>query len=154
MTTPTREASTPAPPAWANAAVLAMLKTPGLRRLIGSRLAILHFDGRRSGSRYEIPVTYTRYGDRVIMVTRRERTWWRNFVDRPEVELVLAGESVTGKAHVLSHEAATLSTLSDYLLRNRIDARIYGIEPRDGSFDPDDLRRMLDDVAVIAVDVD
>jgi hypothetical protein len=41
-----------------NLAVRGLLRTPGLSRIIGSRLVTLYVVGRKSGRRYTVPVSY------------------------------------------------------------------------------------------------
>ena len=81
-----------------NAAMKLFLKTPLLQKAIGKQLALLSFTGRRSGKSYTIPVSYERDGKSILMLTRKTRSWWRNFADLPAVELRLAGEVVAGTA--------------------------------------------------------
>lgn len=85
-------------PPFLNAMVKAFLKTPVLQTALGKQLALLSFTGRRSGKLYTIPISYERRDDSVLMLTKRTRSWWRNFESQPAVELRLAGKTVKGTA--------------------------------------------------------
>ena len=59
-----------------NLAVRGLLRTPGLSRMIGSRLVTLYVAGRKSGRRYPVPVSYLAQGDDLLIGTRSG--WARN----------------------------------------------------------------------------
>jgi hypothetical protein len=48
-----------------------------------------------------VPASYARQDDTVWIVTRRDKTWWRNLRAGARVELQLGGRSVSGFAEVL-----------------------------------------------------
>ena len=64
------------PPDWANSLMRWALNTPGIQAMVGQGVALLIFDGRRTGKPYAIPVSYHREGDVVTVVTKRRRNWW------------------------------------------------------------------------------
>jgi deazaflavin-dependent oxidoreductase (nitroreductase family) len=84
-------------PAWlrnhlANPVVRALARTP-LHRLLGSRLMVLTYTGRRSGNTYELPVMSAPLGDdRVVVAGWHEgKSWWRNFGEVPREVTVRSG---------------------------------------------------------------
>lgn len=143
---------TGAPPGWVNAIARWMLVLPGLRRLLGRGLALVSFTGRRSGARYTVPVRYRRDGDTVVFLTKTFRTWWRNLVDRPELELRLAGERLTGRANVHVDDDVALATLLDFFDGSPRDAKPYGV-PLDPAGRPDErvVRALLPQIVVVRV---
>lgn len=142
------------PPPWLNAMMAAMLRTPGLQRLVGRTTALITVTGRTTGRRYTTPVTYDRVGDTVVILTKRPRTWWRNLPSRPEVELRLAGTTVQGRAHVSVDDPERLPDLVSFLKHRRGDAKAYGIAVTDGHVDEDDARAVLPHIVVITVTTD
>jgi hypothetical protein len=89
--------SAPGVPAWlrdhlANPVVRALSRTP-LHRLLGSRLLILTYTGRRTGSTHELPVLSASLGDdRVVVAGWHEgKSWWRNFGEVPQQVTVRTG---------------------------------------------------------------
>jgi hypothetical protein len=52
-----------------NLVVRGLLRTPGLSRIIGSRLVTLYVVGRKSGRRYTVPVSYLAQGDDLLVGT-------------------------------------------------------------------------------------
>ena len=59
-----------------NLVVRGLLCTPGLSRIIGSRLVTLYVVGRKSGRRYTVPVSYLAQGDDLLIGTGSG--WARN----------------------------------------------------------------------------
>ena len=92
---------------FANRVVIGVLRSP-LHRLLSGSTAVLRWTGRRSGRSFTTPVQYAPVGDGlVILVGRPERkTWWRNFRQERDLEVLCRGEwramtglVVTGAAH-------------------------------------------------------
>ena len=79
-----------------------LLRSP-LHRLASRALVLVRVTGRRTGRRYWIPVGYQRDGDAlVVLVSRaRRKQWWRNYREPGEVELLLRGRLLHGRAWVL-----------------------------------------------------
>lgn len=130
MTTPpTNQPVVPndVPPRWANAWMKWALTAPGIQRLIGQGVALLSFEGRRTGRRYEIPISYHRREDTVTLITKRQRRWWHNFETPAVVGLRLAGRDYTGKAEIHADDAANLTFMMEYLAKRPIDAKAFGL---------------------------
>lgn len=86
----------------ANRALIPILKSRAGRAL-GRRLAVVEYDGRRSGKSHQLVTLYATEGRVVhIRVGMAERkTWWRNFKEPHAVRLRLAGEDYDTTAHVV-----------------------------------------------------
>ncbi|WP_104522904.1 nitroreductase/quinone reductase family protein [Blastococcus atacamensis] len=86
-----------------NPVVRAMARTPG-HRLLGGRLLVLAYTGRRTGRRHELPVMSAPFGDGLVVVAGKGegKTWWRNFGTVPqEVTLRRGGRRSVGAARRL-----------------------------------------------------
>ena len=150
QTTPSRDV-----PPFLNAMVKVFLKTPVLQTAIGKQLALLSFTGRRSGKLYTIPISYERRDDSVLILTKRTRSWWRNFESQPAVELRLAGKTVKGTAQAHVATDADLDTIVDFLASRPVDAKAYGVvQLPDGSPDPESVRALLPRNVLIRVTLD
>jgi hypothetical protein len=115
------------PPAFANAIMRWAVTTPWVERWVGQGVALLTFPGRRTGTLYEIPVSYHRDGDEVTIVTKRLRQWWHNFETPHGVKLRLAGHDYVGEAEVESDMTAASDFMLGYLRSRPIDAKAYGL---------------------------
>ena len=135
------------PPDWANAWMRRALTAPGIQKIVGRGAALLSFDGRRTGRRYTIPVSYHRDDDVVTVVTKRRRRWWRNFLAPIEVEFRLAGRSHSGTASIVTDDSEVLDFMVEYLRARPIDAKAYGLTKEE--LTTDGVARIVPDIVVI-----
>jgi hypothetical protein len=143
------------PPRWMNAAMKLALRTPGLESWLGRSIALITWTGRRSGRSYTTPVSYHARNGQVTLLTKRFRTWWRNFDDQPGVELRLAGKTRMGRARASVGDESALPRLIEFLEHNTRDAKAYGVEiDAEGRLDERDARALLKQVVVIEVELD
>jgi deazaflavin-dependent oxidoreductase (nitroreductase family) len=72
--------------------VRALARTP-LHRMLGSRLLVLTYTGRRTGRTYELPVMAAPPGDDLVVVAgwHEGKSWWRNFGEEPREVTVRVG---------------------------------------------------------------
>jgi deazaflavin-dependent oxidoreductase (nitroreductase family) len=139
------------PPAWANSMMKWALTAPGIQGLVGKGVALLTFTGRRTGKTYTVPVSYSRDGDVVTVITKRQRRWWHNFETPTEVELRLAGHTYTGKARIEAGDAETLDYMVGYLAERPIDAKAYGLAKDE--ITRDKIARIMPHIVLIRIDV-
>jgi len=96
---------------WYNGLVRWLLQSP-LHGFMSRSTALVTVTGRRSGKAYTVPASYARQGDTLWIVTRREKTWWRNLSQGAAVRLQLAGQPVAGFAEVLLVDAEQAAVVS------------------------------------------
>ncbi len=99
-----------------------------LHPLISHQVIVLVFNGRRSGRRYAIPVSFLRTDDEVLCLTARDGVWWRNLQEAAPVQLTLGGQSLhaTAEVEVDDHEQIR-AALKLFCLRSRISAYFLGV---------------------------
>jgi hypothetical protein len=139
------------PPDWANALMRWAVTTPGIQRMVGAGVALLTFEGRRTGQRYAIPVSYDRDGDTVTLVTKRQRNWWHNFETPHDVELRLAGETFPGTAIVDDDPGRVLDYMVEFLERRPIDAKAYGLAKEERT--RGEIARIVPHIVVIRIEI-
>ncbi|GAB90975.1 nitroreductase/quinone reductase family protein [Gordonia rhizosphera] len=96
----------------ANKVVMAALRMPGVRSLVGRSMTVLRYTGRRSGRHIELPVEYHRDGDTVLVnaMMPDQKRWWRNFLgDGAPISLLLDGTTRTGHAVSTRDEQGNVS---------------------------------------------
>jgi deazaflavin-dependent oxidoreductase (nitroreductase family) len=148
---PTRDSTTPG---WLNSLMKVLLHTPGLQWVFGRSVALITFQGRRTGRSYTTPVSYRRAGSSVTILSRASRVWWRNLPDEPDVELRMVGRTHTGVARAGIGEESDLGTLIAFLEHRRFDAKAYGVTlGPDGRPAEADARRLLPSIVVIRVEL-
>lgn len=64
-----------------NAGAARLMNTPVIGPLIRRNTVLIRYTGRRSGQRFQTPVSYRRAGDTVVIrvMAPDKKTWWRNF---------------------------------------------------------------------------
>ncbi len=77
---------------FANSAMTTVLRSP-FYFLAGSRTLLLTIRGRKSGKSIAVPVNYSRIGDCITIVSRTERTWWRNLRGGAPVSVRINGRN-------------------------------------------------------------
>lgn len=142
----------PAPPRVLNACMVGFLKIPGLQRMIGKSVALISFTGTKSGLRYSFPVSYSRDGDTVTILTDASRRWWRNLVGGVPVGLRLAGIDRTGTADAHVGDAGDEPAVAAFLTGRSMDAKAHGIRLDDaGVPDPTGVRDVTPRLVVVTV---
>lgn len=139
------------PPDWANSLMKWACSTPILQRMVGQGVALISFEGRKTGNRYTIPVSYFREDNTVTIITKRQRKWWHNFESPIEVELRLAGSTFRGKASIETDQASNLNFMVEYLKKRPIDAKAYGLGKDE--LVPDRVARIIPQIVVIEIDI-
>ncbi len=112
-----------------NPVIRGLLRSP-LHGLVSGNIAILHFTGRKSGRALSTPLSYTREGQTVRLLSSQNTRWWHNFrgADAP-VSLDLAGERHQGTAHLLEGDSEALREgVTRFLTLLPRDAKVYGIK--------------------------
>ncbi|MGW0043998.1 hypothetical protein [Rhodococcus sp. NPDC003348] len=100
--------------AFANRLVVPALSLPVVGRMLGRGIVVVGYTGRRSGSRVELPVSYRREGDELLIRVAMpdQKSWWRNFTgDGGQIEVQLPEGTRTGHA-VSSRDAAGAVTVA------------------------------------------
>jgi deazaflavin-dependent oxidoreductase (nitroreductase family) len=124
-----------------NPVFAALLRSP-LHGLVDSGTLLISVTGRRSGRIYTTPVNYLADGDRLMIISLRGRTWWRNLRGGAEVALYLRGAPRRGQASLIEDDASVAAALDAYLRRVPSYARLLGIRRRPhGEPEADDLAR-------------
>jgi hypothetical protein len=82
--------------------VLLPLLNSSAGAVLGRRLAVVRYDGRRTGQPHELVAIYNRVGAtvRIRVGGAGRKQWWRNFTTPHPVTLRLAGQDHTVLAHV------------------------------------------------------
>lgn len=136
-----------------NPILSALLRSP-LHALAGSGTALISVTGRRSGRTYATPVNVLADGNRLTIVSLRERTWWRNLRQRAEVGLRLGGQDLRGRAAVVEDETSVAAALAEVVRRLPAYARLFGLRRRaDGQWEEEGLRHAAQGRVIVKVDL-
>ena len=101
-----------------NTMVTAILRSP-LHGMMSRSLAVLSYEGRRSGTLHTLPIQYLRDEDTLVIGagSASAKTWWRNFATPQMVSVRLRGRDRTGKASLVDDIERRARYLRAYLDR-------------------------------------
>ena len=121
-----------------------------LHPLLGSRFAVITFEGRKTGKRYSTPINVTQDGDTFTAVSLRSRNWWRNLRGGRQAKLRVSGKQYVVRGEVLEDHAAVVDGLQQYFKQNPGYARYFGVRlAPDGQPSGEDLDRAADERVMI-----
>lgn len=122
----------------ANRIVRVLLRTPLICRVIGRSLITVFVVGRKSGTRYVVPVAYTRHGDALLIGT--PFGWARNLRTGSPVTIRWKGRLRVADVEVFADEPGVVQTYTQIIAGNRTFASFNKIGiAADGTPDAQDL---------------
>jgi hypothetical protein len=115
-----------------------LLRVPLLCRVVGARLMEIEVVGRRSGTRYRVPVAYTRDGADLLVGT--PFAWGRNLRSAEPVTILLQGRHRTADVTVITDEPGVTEAFATMARDNHQFASFnhIGLDEQ-GNPDPGDL---------------
>ncbi|MFK5689373.1 nitroreductase/quinone reductase family protein [Ornithinimicrobium sp. LYQ92] len=120
----------------ANRCLIAVLEGPA-GGVLGRRLAVVRYTGRRTGRNHELVVAYTVDGPavRIAVGMAEHKTWWRNFKDPRGLRLRLHGVEHDAIAHVVNDrdQVMVIAELTQTPERPLTTAPIHRGLPRRGT---------------------
>ena len=97
-----------------NPFVIWLLRSP-FHGLIDKSTVLITFTGRRSGKTYTFPVSYVRDGNTLMIISRREHSWWKNFRGGILVTLYLQGHNLKARGEVFTDTEIVANKLLMFL---------------------------------------
>jgi hypothetical protein len=123
----------------ANFFMKAAIRSP-FHGILGPSFGVVMIRGRKSGRRISLPVNVIEQPDgSLLIVSMRNRTWWRNLQGGATAELRRAGRTVSVRTDVELEGGAVLHGLEDYFARYPGYAKYFDI-PMDSGGKPDAAR--------------
>jgi hypothetical protein len=86
----------------ANTVVETILKSPA-HPILSKSMVLVRYVGNRSGQEHTLPVQYadTHHGLVVVVGRSETKTWWRNFTEMGQAQVLLKGTWTPMTAHAL-----------------------------------------------------
>ena len=112
-----------------NPVMRGLLRSP-LHGITSHNIGIVHFTGRKSGRRLSTPLSYTREGDVVRLLSNHSTRWWLNFRgENVRVEMEIARRRHPGTAVLLEGDSEALREgVRKFIHALPRDARVYGLK--------------------------
>jgi deazaflavin-dependent oxidoreductase (nitroreductase family) len=85
----------------ANHLVTSLLRNPVLSPLLSGHTLLVSVRGRKTGAIYTTPVNYVREGNTLLVLSRTDRTWWKNLRGGAPITVLLKGKEIQGTAEVI-----------------------------------------------------
>ncbi len=113
-----------------------------LHALLGDSFAVITVEGRKSGRLYSTPINVKRQKEGWIVISMRERTWWRNLRDGQTAILRIDGRKIPVRGKVVEEQNAVSAGLEDFFRQYPGYARYFKIRvDKNGKPDPVELGR-------------
>ncbi len=76
-----------------NPLAISLLRSP-LHSLLDKNTMLITVTGRMSGKHYTFPVSYVRDGETLLVISQKDRTWWKNLRNGAPVTILLQGHTL------------------------------------------------------------
>ena len=121
-----------------------VLRSP-LHGMLSNGMMLITITGRKTGKQYTTPVGYYEEGGFLWVITSRDRTWWKNFQDGANVDLLLKRRPVKGFAEVELDEKAVEARMREYLRHVPQAAKPMGIRVENKTPNVEDIAKTAKD---------
>ena len=128
-----------------------VLRSP-LHGMLSSNMMLITVKGRKTGKEYTLPVNYYRQNGNLLVLTNRDRTWWRNLQGGAEVSLLLKRQPVSAFAEPELENQPVKQTLSDYLRHIPQAAKPMGIRMENGTPNAEDIERVAQERLFVRIE--
>ena len=123
--------------------------------LISKSILVLKFQGRKTGKKYLIPVSYCEYSkQQLVCVTDRPNIWWRNLISVDEIEILFRGKMLKASVEVESENdeliKAPLAALCEH---SRVDGFFAKVRYKQGEPIDEDLKRAASRMTSIEINL-
>lgn len=136
---------------WYNAVMAWLLRSP-LHGILSQNFLLLTVTGKKTGKAYMMPVNYSRQGNTLTIISRRDRTWWRNLRGGSPVKLCLQGCDVDGVGTAIEEDAGVTSQLAAYLQKNPQHAKYFSVAfDTNGQPQRDEIARATKDRVIVQI---
>jgi len=112
-----------------NPVMRCLLRSP-LHGITSHNIGIVHFTGRKSSRKLNTPLSYTREGNIVRLLSNQSTRWWLNFRgEGVEVEMEIARQRYQGTAVLLEGDSKALREgVRRFIRALPRDAKVYGLK--------------------------
>jgi hypothetical protein len=112
-----------------NPVMRGLLRSP-LHGITSYNIGIVHFTGRKSGRKLNTPLSYTREGNLVRLLSNQSTRWWLNFRgEGVRVEMEIARQRHPGTARLLEGDSERLREgVRRFIRALPRDAKVYGLQ--------------------------
>jgi len=137
------------PSPFGNAFMQAIIASP-LHPLLGDGFAVITVTGRKSGRRISTPINVAPQDGEFVVISYRNRLWWRNLLDGRKGELHHRGSNLPVVGRILDQTAGVAAALKKYFEKYPGRAKYFGIRMGgEGKATEEELTRAAADRVVV-----
>lgn len=139
-----------------NPVMRGLLRSP-LHGITSHNIGIVHFTGRKSGRRLNTPLSYTREGNVVRLLSNQSTRWWLNFRgEGVRVEMEIARQRYPGTAVLLEGDSEALRDgVRRFIRALPRDAKVYGLAlDGDGEVIESSLAKIAGELVLVEIHLD
>jgi hypothetical protein len=127
-----------------------MLVNSPFHFLLGPNVALITVTGRKTGSTISTPINVTRDGTAYVVISMRNRTWWRNLCGGAVARLRLAGQTLQVHGETAESVDDVTEGLRRYFQQNPQVAKYFNVHLGAGGQPVDaDLQRAATERVII-----
>jgi len=119
-----------------------VLRSP-FHGMLSNGMMLLTVTGRKTGKKYTTPVGYYQEGEYLLVLTSRNRSWWKNLKGGADVGLLLKRNPMTAFAEPELDEEAVTKHMVDYLHHVPQSAKSLGVRKENDHFNAEDIARLV-----------
>ena len=138
-----------------NPVMRSLLRSP-MHGITSHNIGIVHFTGRKSGRKLSTPLSYTREGNVVRLLSNQNTRWWLNFRgEGVRVEMEIARERYPGTAVLLEGDSETLREgVRRFIRALPRDAKVYGLKlDANGDIVEPSLASIVDELILVEIEL-
>ena len=139
-----------------NPVMRGLLRSP-LHGITSHNIGIVHFTGRKSGRALSTPLSYTREGNVVRLLSNQTTRWWVNFRgENIRAEMEIARQRHPGIATLLEGDSEALREgVRRFIRALPRDARVYGLKlDAGGEVIEESLAAIADELILVEIELD
>lgn len=137
------------PNTFGNFFMQAIITSP-FHALLGPNLALITVTGRKTGKAISTPVNIVRDGDAYIVISMRNRTWWRNLHGAAAAQLRASGKTYAVRGEIIEDVDEVGDGLRRYFQQNPQYAKYFDVHiASDGQADQADVQRVAAERIII-----
>ncbi len=135
-----------------NPFVIFLLRSP-LHSLVGKNMMLITVTGRKGGTRYTIPVSSIRDGETLLVISKQDRTWWKNLQGGAQVTVSLQGHALQARGEAFTDTETVSKTLLLILQRVPGYQRLFHLKLDETGQpeNPEALTRLAQDRVIVRV---
>jgi deazaflavin-dependent oxidoreductase (nitroreductase family) len=99
-----------------NPMVIWLLRSP-LHRFLDKNTMVITVSGRKSGKLYTLPVSYIRDGETLLVISQKDRTWWKNLQGGAKVTVFVQGHTLQARGETFTGTETAANILLQILQR-------------------------------------